>query len=62
MILSQENNFLGHEPKKVKEYKEKAIKAMSKKHYRKAYRYLHKAKIYKEVVLIDEFQILFHKL
>lgn len=62
-IIKSENNSLEDEPKKVKEYKEKAMKAMSKKHYRKAYRFLHKAKKYKEskIVLIDEFWMLFNE-
>jgi len=45
------------EPKKVQEYKEKAKKALLKKHYKKAYRYLHKVKTYKEqpLMIVDEF-------
>lgn len=48
------------EPKKVQEYKEKARKAMQKKQYKKAYKYLHKAKTFRSqpLIVIDEMWML----
>ncbi len=50
-------SFEPTEPKKVQEYKEKAKKALQRKHYNKAYKYLHKAKTYREqpLMIVDEF-------
>jgi hypothetical protein len=60
MVSQSLNDFKSlskpREPKKVQEYKEKAKKAMVKRQYKKAYKYLHKAKTYKvqSFIVIDE--------
>lgn len=53
-------NAKSTEPKKVREFKNKAKEALLKKQYKKAYKFLHKVKIYKlqHYIIIDEFHML----